>query len=112
MFVDMVSIDDQQQWKKIEDKLYQVQTEFKQKTKSSDNLTNENDHIDSSDEYNNPFERFNHIRGLCNHFAWNVINNDSHIFIFTTYKIWDKLVCSLSDINLNSTYEYVCQYGL
>jgi len=110
MVVDMVSVDYQQPWKKIEDKFYQAQIK---KSKSSDDLMNENDHTYSSDEYNNnSFERFNDIRGLCDYFAWNVINNDSHIFILTSYKIWDKLVCSLSDIDLNSTYEYVCQYGL
>jgi hypothetical protein len=112
MLVDMASVDDQQQWKKMEDKLYQAQIEFKQKTKSSDDLTNENDNIYSSNEYNNSFERFNDIRGLCNYVTWDVINNDSNIFTFTSYKIWDKLVCSLSDIDHNSTYEYVCQYGL
>jgi hypothetical protein len=112
MLVDRGSDDDQHQWKKMEDKLYQARIELKQKTKSSDHLTVKNDHIYSSDDYNNSLERFNDIRGLCDHFVWNVINNDSHIFTFTTYKIWDKLVCSLSDIDLNSTYEYVCQYGL
>ncbi len=96
MLVDMVSVDYQSQWKKMKDKFYQAQI---RKRKSSDDMIND-------------FERFNDIRGLCDRFEWNVINNDSHIFILTSYKIWDKLVCSLSDIDLNSTYEYVCQYGL
>ncbi len=112
MLVDMASVDDQQQWKKIEDKLYQAQIEFKQKTKSSDDLTNENDNIYSSNEYDNSFERFNDIRDRCDNFSWNVINNDSHILTLTSYKRWDELVCALSDVDLNSTYEYVCQYGL
>jgi len=118
MFMDMVSANDRAEWQMIEDKLYQARLEFKPKTKSSDftngdkkNNRNENDHIYSSDEDNDAFERFNDIRRLCDQFAWNVFNNDSHIFTFTTYKILDKLVCSLSDINLNLTYEHVCQYG-
>ncbi|CAF3822318.1 unnamed protein product, partial [Rotaria sp. Silwood1] len=118
MFMDMVSATDRAEWQIIEDKLYQVRFEFKLKTKSS-NATNgdENNHIDSSDEDNDAFERFKNIRSLCDQFAWNVLNNNSHIFTFTAYKIWDKLVCSLSDIDLNSTYEHqlstwIIVYGL
>ncbi|CAF3277883.1 unnamed protein product [Rotaria sp. Silwood2] len=117
--MDMVPANDRADWRIIEDKLYQAQLEFEPNTKSS-NFTNgdetndrdENNHIYSSDEDNNVFERFDNIRGFCDQFAWNVFNNDSHIFTFTTYKIWDKLICSLSDIDLNSTYEHVCQYVL
>ncbi len=118
MFTDMVSTSDRAEWQIVENKLYQARLEFKPTTKSFEstngNETNdrdENDHIYSSDEDNDAFERFDDIRGLCNQFAWNVFNNDSHIFTFTTYKIWDKLVCSLSDVDKNSTYEHVCQYG-
>jgi hypothetical protein len=110
--MDMVSAADRNEWQIIEDKLYQARLEFKLKTESS-NATNGNEknQIYSSDEDDDAFERFNNIRNLCDQFAWNVLNNNSHIFTFTTYKIWGKLVCSLSDIDLNSTYEHVCEYG-
>ena len=103
MFMDKVLKNDQPEWQIIEDKLHQARLDFKPTIKSSDS-TNE-------DEDDETFKRFNDIRGLCDEFAWNVLNNDSNIFTFTTYKVWDKLSCSLSDVDLNSTYEYVCQYG-
>jgi hypothetical protein len=118
MFMDMVSASDRAEWQIIENKLSQARLEFKPKPKSfrltkgdKKNGRVENDNIYASDEDKNAFERFDDIRDLCDQFAWNVFNNDSHIFTFSTYKIWDKLVCSLSDIDLNSTYEHVCQYG-
>jgi hypothetical protein len=119
MFMDMVSANDRTEWQIIEDKLYQARVEFKPMTKSSD-FTNgdnkkdrdKNNRSYSSDDDNDAFERFADIRSLCDQFAWNALNNNSHVFTFTTYKIWDKLVCSLSDIEKNSTYEHVCQYGL
>lgn len=115
MFTDMVLTNDRTEWQILENKLYQARLEFKPKTNSSiltnGILRNDHDNIYSSDEDKEAFQRFKDIRGLCHQFAWTVLNNNSHIFTFTTYKIWDKLICSLSDIDLNTTYEHVCQYG-
>jgi hypothetical protein len=94
IFVDRILATDQAEWQTMEDKLYQARLQFKPKTKSF-----------------NIIERFDKIRGLCDQFAWNIFNNDSHLVSFSTYKMSNKLICSLSDVDLNSTSEYICEYG-
>jgi hypothetical protein len=108
IFVDRILATDQTEWQTMEDKLYQARLQFKPKTKSF-NL--KNNHIYSSDEDKDIIERFDKIRGLCDQFAWNIFNNDSHLVSFSTYKMSNKLICSLSDVDLNSTSEYICEYG-
>ena len=106
------------EWQIMEDKFYQARLQFKPKTRSF-NLKNKKtknnsvkiDRLYSSDEDKNAIERFNSIRGLCDQFALNIFNNDSNLVSFSTYKMSNKLICSLSDIDLNSSYEYVCEYG-
>lgn len=111
MFMDMILTQDQSEWEVMENKIYQARLNFKPKRNTS-NLKNESNDIYSSDMDKDVFQRFNDIRDLCQYFAWSVFNNNSDTFIFTTYKLSDKIVCSLSDVDLNSTYEHVCQYGL
>lgn len=94
----------------IENKLSPARLEYKLKQKSF-RLTEENQKSGDVENDHNNIERFDTIRHRCDQFAWNVLSNDSHLFIFTTYKIWNQSVCSLSDIQRNSTYAYVCQYG-
>ena len=116
--MDRVLASEQVEWQIMEDKLYQARLQFKPKTRSF-NLKNKNtknnsvriNRVYSSDEDKNAIERFNSIRGLCDQFALNIFNNDSHLVSFSTYKMSNKLVCSLSDVDLNSNYEYVCEYG-
>ncbi|UJR12020.1 hypothetical protein I4U23_016198 [Adineta vaga] len=103
IFVDSMLTNEHNEWQIMEDKLYEA---------VGKNESEENIDIYSSDNEKDIFERFNNIRGLCHQFAWNVLNNNSHVFLFSTYKISNKLICSLNDIDLNSTYEYVCQYVL
>jgi hypothetical protein len=76
--------------------------------------TNEKDHskeekIDSS--IVDDSEQFDNIRNVCDTLAWNVLKNDSDVFILTRYLMSDKIVCSINDIEPNSSYEYMCQYG-
>jgi hypothetical protein len=71
----------------------------------------EYDDIDSTDE-GDEFEQLEDIRGICDQIAWNVINNDSTVYILTTYLVSDKIVCSLSDVESDIEYEHVCEYGL
>jgi hypothetical protein len=109
MFTGEISTSDQMEWQAIEDRLHQARLEFNPKDKLMNSTTDEMNSF--YDEENNSFKRFNSIRGLCDQFAWNALNNHSHTFIFSTYKNWDKVVCSLSDIDHNSTYPHMCEYG-
>lgn len=106
----MILKNDQVEWKIMEENLYQVRNDFENQIKLS-NSTNINQ-TDSSDENDHAFDLFNNISGLCHQFAWSVTNNNSRFLTFSAYKIGDKLICSLSDIDLNINYEHLCQYGL
>jgi hypothetical protein len=61
---------------------------------------------------NTPSNNIERLNNICDKFAWDVIHNHSYIFIFTPYKISNKLTCQSSDIYHFETYEYLCQYGL
>ena len=67
--------------------------------------------IDSPDE-SDDFEKLDDIKGICDQIDWNVINNDTTVYILTTYLIEDKIVCSLSNVEPNTEYEHVCEYGM
>ena len=71
----------------------------------------EYDDLDSPDE-SDEFERLNDIRGICAQIDWNVFNNNSNVYILTTYIVSDKIVCSLSDVEPNTQYHHVCEYGM
>ena len=80
------------------------------------NVTNNNDEyeyddLDSPDE-SDEFEQIEDIRGICDQIHWNVFNNNSNVFILTTYIVSDKIVCSLSDVEPNTKYHHVCEYGM
>ena len=116
--MDRVLASEQAEWQIMEDKLYQARLQFKPKIKSFNlrNKTTKNNivkinRVYSSDEDKDAIERFDSIRRLCDQFALNIFNNDSHLVSFSTYKMSNKLICSLSDVDLNSNYEYVCEYG-
>ena len=118
MFVTRRLTREHSEWQIMGDKLYQARLQFKPKTRSfnlkTKNTTNSPVKIDrvySSNEDENAIERFDNIGGLCDHFALNIFNNDSNLVSFHTYKMSNKLICSLSDIDVNSSYEYVCEYG-
>jgi hypothetical protein len=66
--------------------------------------------IDSPDD-SDEFEKLDDIKGICDQIDWNVINNDSTVYILTTYLISDKIVCSLSNVEADTEYEHVCEYG-
>ena len=71
----------------------------------------EYDDLDSPDE-SDEFERFADIHGICNQIHWNVLNDNSTVYILTTYIVSDKIVCSLSNIEPYTKYPHVCEYGM
>jgi len=76
--------------------------------------TNEKDHSKeekSDSSIVDDSEQFDNIRSVCDTLTWNVLKNDSDVFILTRYLMSDKIVCSINDIEPNSSYEYMCQYG-
>ena len=71
----------------------------------------EYDSLDSSDE-DEIFEEIDDIQGICDKIDWNVLNNDSTVYILTTYLISNKIICSLSNIESLMEYQHICEYGL
>ncbi|CAF1562766.1 unnamed protein product [Rotaria magnacalcarata] len=71
----------------------------------------EYDDIDSEDDADE-FEQFDDVRGICDQVDWNVLNNDSTVYVLTTYLIVNKIVCSLSNVEPNVEYDHVCEYVL
>lgn len=70
----------------------------------------EYDDIDAAED-EDEFDHLDDIQGMCDQIDWNVGNNDSTVYLLTTYLISDKIVCSLSNVELDVEYEHVCEYG-
>ncbi|CAF5110043.1 unnamed protein product, partial [Rotaria sp. Silwood1] len=71
----------------------------------------EYDDIDSEDQ-SDEFERIDDIRGICDQVDWNVLNNDTTVYILTTFLLSDKIHCSISNVESNIEYDHVCEYVL
>lgn len=65
-----------------------------------------------SENLNDEFERIENIQRICDRIDWNVRNNHSTIYILTTFLISDKIVCSISNVESDSEYEHICEYGM
>ncbi len=61
--------------------------------------------------YNKDFERIDDLYHACDQFVWNTFQTDSHILALTTYLMSNRTVCSLSGIEPDESYPYMCQYG-
>ncbi len=109
--MNMITADEKAGWQIIKNTSFQVRLRLKPK-RISFLLTQGDKNSTAVKNGDKNIQEFDTIRDRCDQFEWSVQNNDSHIFTFTTYKNWNKVVCLLSDTDLNSTYEYVCQYGL
>ena len=70
----------------------------------------EYDDLDSPEEIDES-EHIDDIHGICDQIDWNVLNNDSTVYILTSYLMSDKIVCSLSDVDTDVEYPHVCEYG-
>jgi hypothetical protein len=75
-----------------------------------DNNDYEYDDLDSPDE-SDEFEQIDDIRGICDQIHWNALHNESTVYILTTYIISNKTICSLSDVEIDTEYNHVCEYG-
>jgi hypothetical protein len=75
------------------------------------NTDDEYDDLDSPDE-TDEFEQIEDIRGICSQIDWNVLNNNSTVFILTTFILSNKTVCSLSDVEPDTEYRHVCEYSM
>ena len=73
----------------------------------------EYDDLDSSDEVDE-FEQIGDTHRICDDLHWNVLNEASNatVFLLTKYNMSDKIICSLSDIDPQTKYHHVCEYGL
>ncbi|CAF4013125.1 unnamed protein product, partial [Rotaria sordida] len=78
---------------------------------NNDNDEYEYDDLDSSDE-NDEFQKIEDIHNICNHIDSNVLNDNSTVYILTTYILSNKTVCLLSDVELNIKYHHICEYVL
>ena len=84
---------------------------------SMDIIANERDHS-KKDEINSfivddddDLKRFDDIRKVCDQFTWNALENNSTMFLLSRYLMSNKLICSVSDIDSNISYQHMCQYG-
>ncbi|CAF2995113.1 unnamed protein product [Rotaria sp. Silwood2] len=71
----------------------------------------EYDDLNSSDE-SDEFEEIENIRRICDQIAWNALNDNSTVYMLTTYIVSDKIVCSLSDVEPKTEYHHLCEYVL
>ncbi|CAF4512567.1 unnamed protein product [Rotaria socialis] len=78
-------------------------------------IDNENEYelnaLDSSGEIDE-FEQFQDIHDICHHVVWNALSENATIYILTTYTLFDKVVCSLSDIEPYTEHHHICEYVL
>lgn len=108
-------------WQSAEDKFQQMRLNYYNRKTKTDNLQYDNE-IDGSidrqttsatqiDNIENDSERFDNIHYVCDKLVWNVLDNNQDVFMLTRYKISDKMVCSINNIEIERNYEYLCQYG-
>jgi hypothetical protein len=71
----------------------------------------EYDNLYSKDGIEN-FERMEDIRGICDQIHWNALNNNSTVYLLTTFVMANRIICSLSDVQPDIEYNHVCEYGL
>jgi hypothetical protein len=84
-------------------------------SQSTNRIANEKDHS-KKDEINSfsdddDSKQFDDIRKVCDHFVWNVLDNNSTILLLTKYVISNKTICSISDIDPDISYQHMCQHG-
>jgi hypothetical protein len=70
----------------------------------------EYDDLNSPEEIDES-EHIDDIHGICDQIDWNVANNDSTVYMLTSYLLSDKIICSLSDVDTDVEYPHVCEYG-
>jgi len=76
-------------------------------SQSTNRITNEINSFSDDDDS----KQFDDIRKVCDQFAWDVLDNNSTIFLLTKYLISNKIICSISDIDPDITYQHMCQHG-
>ncbi|CAF1019037.1 unnamed protein product [Didymodactylos carnosus] len=69
----------------------------------------EEEDLDSADDADD-FEQVDNIRNICDEVVWNVMKNDSQVYMLAAFLRAEKVVCSLSDVEPNVKYDYVCEY--
>lgn len=72
----------------------------------------EYDELDSPDE-SDPFEQISDIRSICQQVVWDVpsIDPNSTLYVLSTYIVANHTVCSLSEVDVESEYPHLCEYG-
>lgn len=80
------------------------------RTSEFDDYEYEDLHKDDDNE-DDDYDRFQSISNMCDQIDWNVIQNQSSVYLLTTYMLSNKVVCSLSDVDPRTEYDHLCQYG-
>lgn len=104
----MISSNDQMRWQSAEENFRRTRFNYlnlKRKISSIFQRKETNDEKDHSNE-----ESID-IHNICDQLAWNVLNNDTEVFLLTRYFISDEIICSINDITNETSYEHICQYG-
>ncbi|CAF3831803.1 unnamed protein product, partial [Rotaria sp. Silwood1] len=71
----------------------------------------EYDDLDSTNE-SDEFERIEDIDSICHVIDWNALNDNSTIYILTTYSLSTKTLCLLSNVESDTHYDHICEYVL
>jgi hypothetical protein len=111
-----VLINDQDQWQHMKDKFRELRVRYyKLKEKVTHELNSAGLRISRRSKKINQsvnLDSDNDTRGICDQINWNVINNDTTVYLLTTSLISDKIICSLSNIKSDINYRYICENGL
>ncbi|CAF3195149.1 unnamed protein product, partial [Rotaria sp. Silwood2] len=71
----------------------------------------EYDDLDSTDE-SDEFEKIEDIHSICHEIDWNALNDNSTVYILTTYSLSTKTFCLLNNVEPNTHYDHICEYVL
>jgi len=84
-------------------------------SQSTNRIANEKDHSKKDDinsfSDDDDSKQFDDIRKVCDQFAWDVLDNNSTIFLLSKYVLSNKIICSITDIDPDINYQHMCQHG-
>lgn len=108
-FSDEISLNDAMSWQSAEDKFEKARLNLKYNNKidSFDDIQTS----DTTEIIQNDSEQLDNIKHVCNKIVWSVSNNSGDVFILIRYSMSDKTICSIENIEIDRSYEYLCQYG-
>ena len=139
--ISQLLINDQNRWKRMKQQVTKLRVKYQNSTRNIANILNATGirisrrsrklvqssaeyRVNGTDEYEyndydlsdeiDPFEQIEDLRHICDDIHWNVLNEtlNSTVFILTKYEVMNKTMCSLTDVDSQMKYPYLCEYGM